>query len=80
METPLAAPSVFLSAASAQALELPSLLAVLARLAASDLGRDRLLALAPFTDPAALQAHRGRFEEVGRLLGESALVPDFDVA
>jgi len=80
VETPLAAPSVFLSAASAQALELPSLLSVLSRLAASDLGRDRLLALAPFTDPAALQAHRRRFEEVSRLLGEGALVPDFDVA
>jgi DNA mismatch repair protein MutS2 len=67
-----------LSAATAQALELPALLAVIARLAASDLGRERVLALAPHAAEAALAAHRRRFEEVERLLAERPLVPDFD--
>jgi DNA mismatch repair protein MutS2 len=74
----MSAPSPILSAATAQALELPSLLAVLARLAASDLGRDRVLALSPATDEAELSARRRRYEEALRLGGEP-LVPDFDV-
>ena len=68
-----------LSAATAQALELPALLAVVARLASSDLGRERVLALAPHTAEPALAAHRRRFEEAERLLAERSLVPDFDV-
>lgn len=73
-------PSI-LSPATAQALELPSLLAVVAQLAASDLGRDRVLALAPYRDEEALRAQRGLFEEVSRLGGGAggALVPGFDV-
>ena len=67
------------SAATAQALELPSLLAVLARLSASDLGRDRVQELQPYTDEAALRAWRSRFEEASRLVGERSLVPSFDV-
>ncbi len=67
-----------LSTATAQALELPALLAVVARLAASDLGRERVLALAPHTSEPALAAHRRRFEEVERLLAERPLVPDFE--
>jgi DNA mismatch repair protein MutS2 len=67
-----------LSPASAQALELPSLLAVLARLAATDLGRARIRELQPFTDEAALRAHRRRYEEAARLGGEQPLVPDSD--
>jgi len=72
------APSLY-SAATAQALELPSLLAVLARLAASDLGRERVLGLRPYTEEADLRAWRGRFEEASRLVGERSLVPAFDV-
>ncbi|HYN23392.1 MAG TPA: Smr/MutS family protein [Thermoanaerobaculia bacterium] len=72
--------STVLSEASAQALELPSFLAVVSRLASTDLGRDRLLRLAPFDDEAALVRHRLRFEEAARLAGEHSLVPDFDVA
>ncbi len=68
-----------LSRATAQALELPSLLAVIAQLAASDLGRERVLALAPYADEEALREQRGRFEEAARLIGERPLVPDFDV-
>src|SRR5436853_225855 len=74
----MSSPSV-LSAAPAQALELPSLLAVLARLAASDLGRDRILALQPAEDEADLGVRRRRYEEALRLGGGPPLVPDFDV-
>jgi DNA mismatch repair protein MutS2 len=72
-------PSSILSQATAQALEFPSLLAVVSRFAASDLGRERALALRPFEEEDALRAHRTLFEEASRLVGERALVPDFDV-
>ncbi|MDX1997553.1 MAG: Smr/MutS family protein [Thermoanaerobaculia bacterium] len=68
-----------LSPASAHALEVPSLLALVAELAATDLGRDRALGLEPYGDESQLRAHRARFEEVWRLLGVSGrLVPGFD--
>ncbi|HSC21418.1 MAG TPA: hypothetical protein VLC07_06795, partial [Solirubrobacterales bacterium] len=73
------APSPILSAASAAALELPSLLAVVARLAASDLGRDRLLGLTPAEDEADLLTRRRRYEEANRLAVGPPLVPDFEV-
>lgn len=68
-----------LSEATAQALELPSLLAVVARLASSDLGRERVLGLAPYEDEADLRLQLARFQEASRLVGERSLVPDFDV-
>ncbi len=71
--------SSILSQATAQALEFPSLLAVVARFAASDLGRERVLGLGPFEEEAPLRARRTLFEEASRLVGERALVPDFDV-
>jgi DNA mismatch repair protein MutS2 len=71
-----AAATSLLSSASAQALELPSLLAVLARFAATDLGRESILGLRPFTGEAALRAHRRRYEEAARLVGGQALVPE----
>ncbi len=71
--------SSILSQATAQALEFPSLLAVVARFAASDLGRERVLGLRPFEEEAPLRARRTLFEEASRLTGERALVPDFDV-
>jgi DNA mismatch repair protein MutS2 len=67
-----------LSAATAEALELPALLAVVARLAASDLGRDRILALAPYAEEGRHLAHRRRFDEASRLVAERPLVPDFE--
>ncbi|HEX2645254.1 MAG TPA: hypothetical protein VHU81_19815, partial [Thermoanaerobaculia bacterium] len=78
--TPPSSPTI-LSAATAQALELPNLLAVVAQLAASDLGRERVLSLAPFRDEESLRHQRILFEEVARLSGGGAgsLVPDFDV-
>ena len=71
--------SSILSPATAQALEFPSLLAVVSRFAASDLGRERALGLRPFEEEAPLRARRTLFEEASRLVGERALVPDFDV-
>ncbi|HEY4562601.1 MAG TPA: hypothetical protein VIJ36_06460, partial [Thermoanaerobaculia bacterium] len=71
--------SSILSQATAQALEFPSLLAVVARFAASDLGRERVLGLRPFEEEGPLRARRTLFEEASRLVGERALVPDFDV-
>jgi len=68
-----------LSEATAQALEFPSLLAVVSRLASTDLGRERVLSLEPYGDEAVLRLQRSRFEETSRLLAERALVPDFDV-
>ena len=72
-------PSPILSQATAQALEFPSLLAVVARFAASDLGRDRVLALRPFVEEGELRTRRTLFEEASRLVGERGLVPDFEV-
>jgi DNA mismatch repair protein MutS2 len=71
-------PSSILSPATAQALELPSLLAVLSRFAASDLGAGRALALQPYEDEGELRVQHTLFEEASRLAGERSLVPDFD--
>lgn len=73
------APSPVLSAASAAALELPSLLAVVSRLAASDLGRDRLLSLTPAAEESDLLQRRRRYEEASRIAVGPPLVPDFEV-
>ncbi|HEY0555474.1 MAG TPA: Smr/MutS family protein [Thermoanaerobaculia bacterium] len=74
-----ASSSSILSQATAQALEFPSLLAVVSRFAATDLGRDRVLGLLPFESEPPLRARRTLLEEASRLIGERALVPDFDV-
>lgn len=66
------------SPASRRAAELDSLLALVAELAATDLGRERLLALAPYTDGDALVAHRRRIEEATRLLQSAPLVSGLD--
>jgi DNA mismatch repair protein MutS2 len=66
------------SAATAEALELPALLRLLAELAATDLGRRRALALAPYADPEALAGHRRRYEETARLFDGGRLVPGFE--
>ena len=71
--------SPILSQATAQALEFPSLLAVVSRFAATDLGRERVLASWPFEREAELRGRRTQLEEAWRLVGERALVPDFEV-
>ena len=63
------------SSASQAALELPSLLALIAHRAASDLGRAKVERLAPFADPNGLRRHRRRYQEAARLLAARALVP-----
>ncbi|HMB53445.1 MAG TPA: Smr/MutS family protein [Thermoanaerobaculia bacterium] len=67
-----------LSPATAAALEWPSLLALVSELAASDLGRERIAALAPYAGDADLAAARRRYEEADRLATEGRLVPSFE--
>jgi DNA mismatch repair protein MutS2 len=69
----------FASAATLAALEFPSLLAVVSRLAASDLGRERVLGLQPIASEPELAEQRRRHEEAVRLVGEQPLVPDFEL-
>jgi len=68
------------SGASLRALELDSLLAMVAQLAASDAGCRHLLSLRPTAEASALGVRREAYEEARRLLGEGALVPTFEEA
>ncbi|HSL82668.1 MAG TPA: hypothetical protein VLF66_07815, partial [Thermoanaerobaculia bacterium] len=68
------------SPASARALELDSLLAMVAELAATDLGRERIVALEPATGADDLAARRRRHEEAARLLEGRPLVGALDVS
>jgi DNA mismatch repair protein MutS2 len=68
-----------LTTATAAALEWPSLLRLVAELAASDLGRERVLDLAPHRDAGDLAAQRRRYEEVRRLSDDGRLVPSFEL-
>jgi len=70
--------SFHLSRATLEALELPSLLALVAARAATDLGRRALLELSPFADEEELRAHRRRYEEARRLVAARPLVPAFE--
>jgi len=72
--------STVCSAASRRALELDSLLALVAELAATDLGRERILTLAPFTDAEALAVQRRRIDEATHLLQGSPLVGSFELS
>jgi hypothetical protein len=54
------------SEASLAALEYPSLLAVVASQGATDLGRERILALLPLADAAALGERRGLVKNESR--------------
>ncbi|MEO8503290.1 MAG: Smr/MutS family protein [Acidobacteriota bacterium] len=62
------------SDATLKALEVPSVLALLGGLAATDLGRQRLLALSPILEAATLDQERGRFLEMQRLMLDGAAV------
>ncbi|MEM7515786.1 MAG: hypothetical protein AAF368_02530, partial [Planctomycetota bacterium] len=64
-----------LSVESSQALELPALLEVLSRLAATDLGQERVLSLEPIQCKVRLDQRRLRLVEARRLLAGRALVP-----
>lgn len=61
--------------ATLQALELPTLLSLVAALAATDLGAQRLESLRLFTSEDELRQHHRRYDEVRRLLAARALVP-----
>jgi DNA mismatch repair protein MutS2 len=67
-----------ISTATASALEMDSLLRLVADFAVSDLGRESLLALGPALDAGELDYRRRGYVEVGALLGP-ALVPPFGV-
>ncbi|MDY7091922.1 MAG: Smr/MutS family protein [Acidobacteriota bacterium] len=78
---PLAAPTHATGAFSGPtltALELPSLLAVLSTLAASDLGRQRILGLTPATSPEELAERRKIYQECVQLLAQGRLIPSFE--
>jgi DNA mismatch repair protein MutS2 len=66
------------SQSSATALELPTMLATLAELAATDAGRRRILELQPSTSEAWLNQQRQSYEEAVRLLGEERLIPELE--
>jgi len=70
-----AAAKFVLSQTTAVALELPETLRLVAAAAATDLGRERCLALWPTADREQLQQTRRRYEEVERLLAAAPLVP-----
>lgn len=63
------------SEATCSALELPSLLSLIAHNAATDLGVERVLRLRPTADRDLLMARRRRFDEARRLLSGQSLVP-----
>ncbi len=64
--------------ATLDALEFSSYLRLLSALAATDLGRERLLTLAPAPDLEALDRRHRRYHEAARLLASQRLVPSFD--
>jgi len=67
-----------ISDATAAALEWPAVRALVAELAATDLGRERAVGLAPAEDREELERRRGRFAEAARLLPDGRLVPSFE--
>ena len=70
-------PGIVATQATADALELSTLLTLVAELAASDGGARRAEALAP-ADAIDLERRRGRYDEVARLVEERPLVPSLD--
>lgn len=72
-------PSVQVSASSLESLEFPQVLALVAALASTDLGRSRVLSLEPVVGER-LEHRRGALEEIGSLLAESLLVQPLDVS
>lgn len=66
--------------ASATALELPAFLALVAALAATDAGRERIARLAPTADAGRLERRRDRYREAEALLAEGPLVPSVEAS
>lgn len=66
------------SPASPEALELPSLLALYAELAATDLGRRRLLGLAPCSELEEIRRLHRQLADTEKLLQEGSLIPSYE--
>lgn len=77
-QAPTAAPTTIAAPPTVRALELDSLLAMVAELTVSDPGRGRVLDLQPATDADDLAERRRRYEEARRLLAGRPLVGDLD--
>lgn len=73
-------PSAAASASTQRALELETLLEVLAQRAASDLGAVKVRALEPARSTRALEERRALFEDADRLVPAGSLVPAADRA
>src|ERR1700680_4297261 len=71
---PIWAGRAFSACAPSSATRPRGALAALCRSAPTELGRETILGLPPFTGEAALRAHRRRYEEAARLVGGQALV------
>ena len=69
---------LFVTEATAEALEFPSLLRLISELTAFDAGARRVLCLGPAVSEEALERRRGRYEEVARLVEDRRLVPSFE--
>ena len=69
---------MLISKESIEALELPSLLRLLAEGAASDAGRQEILTLVPSSDPAKIATAVDRGRDVARLLEEGPMVPSLE--
>ncbi len=68
-------PPIVASAPTQRALELETLLEVLAERAATDLGAEQLRSLAPAPSQSVLESRRARFEDADRLVPAGSLVP-----
>lgn len=68
-------PAALAGPSTRDALELPSLLRMVAELAATDVGRQQILGLSPRSSKQRLVEERERYEEAARLLEDGALVP-----
>ncbi len=66
------------SAATVEALEFQAVLALVAREARTDLGRERLRKLQPAPTLSEFERRRGAYQTVGQLRVELPLVPSFD--
>ncbi|MFP3939913.1 MAG: endonuclease MutS2, partial [Thermoanaerobaculia bacterium] len=75
MTLPQTGSDTLVSAPSRRALELDALLAMVAELTATDLGRGRVVRLEPAAAEDELAGRRARFEEAARLLQGPPLVP-----
>ena len=73
-------PAGVVSRASSAALELPSLLALFAELAATDLGRRRLSNLQPRSELEQIRQRHRLLVDVGNLLEEGSLIPSQEIS